>query len=269
MSGQCFHPPGRHLAGGNTQIIAAPPSKRNIHQITSAEPRPVQHLEGGLTCYETGHFSGIGVFGDHSSGGAHVDLERVERQQLTAVVVELGVDEQQATVVAEVAEAERQLLVRAVHLAEVQESRQGVDLLPPIGFSAKVVGGVSGSADRGGSEGREAVHCAVVEARVARRNLSGSRTRRSHTDSFYGYDASQVGFGTLGLTGMGMQGSVWLQLSSQFIPLLKERMLGENGVKVRSWSFHWPNKVTRWENSLSLTTPLSVVLRMLLDTCRT
>lgn len=269
MSGRRFHPPGRHLAGGNTQIIAAPPSKRNINRITSAEPQRVRHLEGGLTCYETGHFCGIGVVGDVFSGGAHVDLERVEGQQLTAVVPELGVDEQQATVVAEVAEVARQLLLRAVHLAEVQEGRQGVDLLPPIGFSAKVEGGESGSADRGRSEGRDAVVRAVGEARVAGRNLSGSRTRRSHTDSFDGYDASRVGFGAPGLTGMGMQGSVCSQLSSQFIPLLKERMLGENGVKVRSWSFHWPNKVTMWENSESLTTPSSVVLRMLLDTCRT
>lgn len=43
---------------------------------------------------------------------------------------------------------------------------------------------------------------------------------------------------------MGMQGSVCSQLSAQSNPLLKERMLGENGVKVRSWSFHCPNKVT-------------------------
>lgn len=68
---------------------------------------------------------------------------------------------------------------------------------------------------------------------------------------------------------MGMQGSVCSQLSSQFTPLLKERMLGENGVKVRSWSFHWPNKVTMCVICESLTTPSSVVLRMLLDTCRT
>lgn len=66
-----------------------------------------------------------------------------------------------------------------------------------------------------------------------------------------------------------MHGSVCSQLSSQFMPLLKERMLGEKGVKVRSWSFHWPNNVTMCVNSLSLTTPASVVLRMLLDTCLT
>lgn len=52
------------------------------------------------------------------------------------------------------------------------------------------------------------------------------------------------GFVRQTLTGMGMHGSVCSQLSSQFTPLLKERMLGEKGVKVRSWSFHWPNKVT-------------------------
>ena len=68
---------------------------------------------------------------------------------------------------------------------------------------------------------------------------------------------------------IGMHGSVCSQLSSQFTPLLKERMLGEKGVKVRSWSFHWPYRVTMWLNSLSLTTPASVVLKMLLDTCLT
>lgn len=46
------------------------------------------------------------------------------------------------------------------------------------------------------------------------------------------------------LTGMERHGSVRSQLSSQFTPLLKERMLGEKGVKVRSWSFHCPNNVT-------------------------
>lgn len=38
-----------------------------------------------------------------------------------------------------------------------------------------------------------------------------------------------------GPTGIGMHGSVRSQLSSQLIPLLKERMLGEKGVKVRSY----------------------------------
>ena len=68
---------------------------------------------------------------------------------------------------------------------------------------------------------------------------------------------------------MGKQGSERSQLSSQLRPLLKERMLGENGVKVMSWSFHWPNRVTMLENSPSLTTPSSVVARMRLDTSLT
>lgn len=108
----------------------------------------------------------------------------MEGQQVPTVVLELGVDAQQAAIVGEVAKVERQLLLRAVHLAEVQEGRQGVDLLPPVGLSAKIVGGESRSADRGGSEGRDAVVGAVGEAGVATGNLSGSRTRRLQADFF-------------------------------------------------------------------------------------
>lgn len=103
----------------------------------------------------------------------------MEGQQLPAVVLELRVHPQQAAIVGEVAKVERQLLLRAVHLAEVQEGRQGVQLLPLVGFSAKIVGRVSGSTDRGGSEGRDAVVGAVGEAGVARRNLSESRRLRT------------------------------------------------------------------------------------------
>lgn len=183
MSGQCFRPRGRHLAGGNIHITAdslATVSQRNIHQITSAHRDCFAltfDLKGGLTCNETGHLSGVGVVSDPPSGGAHVHLERVEGQQVPVVVPELGVDPQQAAVVGEVAEVERQLLLRAVHLAEVQEGRQGVDLLPLIGFPTKIVGRVSGSTDRGGPEGGDAVVRAVGEARVARRDLSENRNR--------------------------------------------------------------------------------------------
>ena len=68
---------------------------------------------------------------------------------------------------------------------------------------------------------------------------------------------------------MGKQGSERSQLSSQLRPLLKERMLGDTGVKVMSWSIHCPNRTTMFENSLSLTTPSSVVARMRLDTSLT
>lgn len=64
----------------------------------------------------------------------------MEGQQLPAVVPELRVHEQQAAIVGEVAKLECQLLLGAVHLAEIQEGRQGVDLLPLIGYSAKIVG---------------------------------------------------------------------------------------------------------------------------------
>lgn len=199
---------------------------------------------GGLTCNETGHLPGVGVVGDPFSGGAHVHLEGVEGQQLPAVVPELGVDAQQAAVVGEVAEVERQLLLGAVHLAEVQEGGQGVDLLPPVGLPAKVVCRESGSTDGGRPERRDAVVRAVGEAGVARGDLSESGTRRLRAEIFERTQPAPVWVRAAAFTGMGMQGSVCSQLSSQFTPLLKERMLGENGVKVRSWSFHCPNKVT-------------------------
>ena len=68
---------------------------------------------------------------------------------------------------------------------------------------------------------------------------------------------------------MGKQGWERSQLSSQLMPLLKERMLGVNGEWLMSWSFHWPNWVNIPEYLLSLTTPSFVVARMRLDTSLT
>ena len=68
---------------------------------------------------------------------------------------------------------------------------------------------------------------------------------------------------------MGKQGSERSQLSSQLRPLLKERRLGEKGVKVRSWSIHWPNRVKMWVYSLSLTKPSSFDARIRLETSLT
>lgn len=50
---------------------------------------------------------------------------------------------------------------------------------------------------------------------------------------------------------MGKHGSDRSQLSSQLMPLLKDRILGEKGVKDRSWSFHWPKKVIKSVYSVS------------------
>lgn len=76
----------------------------------------------------------------------------MEGQQLAAVVHELRVHPQQTAIIGEVTEVERQLFLGAVHLAEVQEGCQGVDLLPPIGFAPEIVGRVPGSTDRRRSE---------------------------------------------------------------------------------------------------------------------
>lgn len=128
------------------------------------------------TCNETGHFPGIGVVGDSLAGGAHVDLQRVEGQQVAPVVLELGVDAQHAIVVLQVAQVESELLLGAIHLAEVQEGRQGVDLLSLAGLAAKVVGGVSRPADGGGPEGGDAAFVAAGgEPTVVGRNLDDAK----------------------------------------------------------------------------------------------
>lgn len=106
----------------------------------------------------------------------------MEGQQVAAVVPELRVHTQQTAIVGEVTEVDRQLFLRAVHLAEVQEGCQGVDLLTLVGLAPEVVGRVAGSTDGGGSERRDAVVRAVGEARVTGRNLSGDRVQRSQAD---------------------------------------------------------------------------------------
>ena len=68
---------------------------------------------------------------------------------------------------------------------------------------------------------------------------------------------------------MRKQGSERWQLSSQLMPLLKERMLGVKGEWEMSWSLHWPNWVNIPEYFVSLTTPSFVVARMRLDTSLT
>lgn len=108
----------------------------------------------------------------------------MEGEQLAAVVLELRVDQQQTAVVGEVAKGERQLLLRAVHLAQIQVGGQGVDLLPPVGLPTKIEGRDSGSTDGGGSEGRDAVVWAVGEAGVARRDLIEDKAQRLRTRVF-------------------------------------------------------------------------------------
>lgn len=95
----------------------------------------------------------------------------MEGQQLTPVVSELCVHAQQAAITIEVAKEQGKLLLGAVHLAEIQEGRQGVDLLSLVGLSAEIVGRESCSADRGGSERRDTAVWAGGQAGVAGRNL--------------------------------------------------------------------------------------------------
>lgn len=91
----------------------------------------------------------------------------MEGQQLSAVVSELGVNGEQAAVAAEVTEVQCELLLGAVHLAQIQEGRQGIDLLSPVRIPAKVIRRVPRSTSRGGSEGRDAAVRARGQAGVA------------------------------------------------------------------------------------------------------
>lgn len=100
----------------------------------------------------------------------------MEGQQVAPVVLEVGVDAQHAVVVLQVAQVAGELVIGAVHLAEVQEGRQGVDLLPRVGLAAKVVGRVSRPAGGGGPEGGDAAFVATGgEPAVVGRNLDGTK----------------------------------------------------------------------------------------------
>lgn len=95
----------------------------------------------------------------------------MEGQQLSPVVSELGVNGEQAAIAAEVTEILCERLLRAVHLAQIQEGRQGVDLLSRGGIPAKVISGESRSTSRGRSKGRDAAVRAGGQAGVARGDL--------------------------------------------------------------------------------------------------
>lgn len=100
----------------------------------------------------------------------------MEGQQVAPIVLELGVDTQHAIIILQVAQVKGELLLRAVDLAEVQEGRQGIDLLPFVGHATKVVGCISGPADWGGPEGWDAAFVATGgEPAVVRWNLDGAR----------------------------------------------------------------------------------------------
>lgn len=95
----------------------------------------------------------------------------MEGQQLTAAVSELRIHAQQAAIALKVAKEHGELVLGAVHLAEIQEGCQGIDLFSLFGLSAEIVCGVSRSTNRGGSERRDAAVWAGGQAGVTRRNL--------------------------------------------------------------------------------------------------
>ena len=119
------------------------------------------------TCKETGHLLGLAVVCDSLACSAHFGQQGAERQQLPAVVPELVVDAQEARISREVAEVHRQLLLRAVHLAQVQERRQGVDLLSLVRHRAKIVFRISSSTHGRRSEDRDAAVWATWQTGVA------------------------------------------------------------------------------------------------------
>ena len=106
------------------------------------------------TCNETGHLLCSAVVCGPPACRAHVSLQGAEGQQLSAVVRELVVDAHEACVAREVAEVHRQLVLRAVHRAQVQERSHGIDLLPLVRHAAKIVVRVTGSAYGRSSEER-------------------------------------------------------------------------------------------------------------------
>lgn len=46
---------------------------------------------------------------------------------------------------------------------------------------------------------------------------------------------------------MGKQGVSRLQVRVQSTPVLKAAVLELCGVRVRSWSIHWPHSTSRWD----------------------
>lgn len=52
-------------------------------------------------------------------------------------------------------------------------------------------------------------------------------------------------------TSIGKHGVSLLQVRVQSAPVLKAAVLGLWGVKVRSWSIHWPHSTSRWDRDVS------------------
>lgn len=134
-----------------------------------------------LTCYEAGHLSGVVVIGHSLASCTHLHLHGVEGQQLSVVVPELVVDSEQATITTEVTKTQCKLLLGAVHLPQVQERCQGVDLLSPGGLATKIIRRVSRSTSRGRSKGREAAVRAGRQAGVVTRDLFADRKVENET----------------------------------------------------------------------------------------
>lgn len=101
-----------------------------------------------LTSNEAGDLLGIFVVGNSPSSRAHAPIHVGEGQKFTAVVVKPRVDLQQTLVSCEVSEECGFALLWTVHLADVKESCERVDLLtdgPGTEHEASVAGTTSWS----------------------------------------------------------------------------------------------------------------------------
>ena len=124
-----------------------------------------------LTCKKTGHLLSRAVVCGPLACSTHVGLQGAKWQQLSAVVHELVVDEHEACIACEVSEIHCQLILRAVHLAQVQKRRQAVDLLPLVCHATKIGGRITSSTYGCRPEDRDAAVHSSGQTRVAGGNL--------------------------------------------------------------------------------------------------
>lgn len=115
------------------------------------------------------HLLSTVVPSDISTVPAHELIAR-KGQKLASVVCESLVHPHQAFVRGEVAQFARQLFVRGIHLAHVDEGCQGVELLTHVGASEDVTG-VASSASRSRTEEGDAFVRVPSKAGVIGRKL--------------------------------------------------------------------------------------------------
>lgn len=137
-----------------------------------------------LTSEKAGHLLSIVVLGDASPSGTHVGSHDGGRQELAAIVAVVLVHSQQALVVGEVPQETGLDVFGAVHLTNVEEGRQRVQLLPD-GAVAKHVSNVAGTTGGRGAEERDALLLGVAgEAGVVVGNLAGENKEQKASRVF-------------------------------------------------------------------------------------